>query len=241
MGLSLLVFFAIVWLTDAKEIVQRSEEILRSDSHHGKAVLTVVDPNWKRVLELEFWERARTDRLIRILSPPGRKGEGTLRIGKNVWQYIPQWEKAIRIPPSSLGESWLGSDFTYQDLTFSDDWLKEYQQKLIQTREGEVPLYEIALEAKPEAPVQWLRIHLFIRAEDFLPQKYEYYDEKGKVVRIMEFSDMRFMGGRKIPIRWKLRKAGAERYTELLIKEIRFDLPLSKEIFSLSFLERGHL
>ncbi|MFN4182653.1 MAG: hypothetical protein ACK4G3_05570, partial [bacterium] len=81
MGFSLLLFVAVVWLSDAKEIVAKSEEMLRSHSHQGRALLTVVDPRWKRTLEIEFWERQRTDRLIRILSPAGRRGEGTVRVG----------------------------------------------------------------------------------------------------------------------------------------------------------------
>ncbi len=233
----LLLFFALQWLTDAREVIRKSEETLRSKTNSGEARLSVVDPNWTRTIDLKFYERNRSERVIIIIAPAPRKNEATLRLGKNVWQYIPKWEKAIRIPPSSLGESWLGSDFTYQDLTFSDDWLEEYEQSIVERIEDKIPMYEIALTAEQEAPVQWLKIHALIRAEDFLPVRYDYYDEKGKVIRSMEFSNIQSFNGRKIPTVWKLQKVGSARYTELIIRTIQFDLPLSNRIFSLSFLE----
>src|SRR5665647_2507021 len=64
--------------------------------------------------------RRMKDTFIRILEPKKEEGFATLRLGNEMWNYLPKAAKVLRIPPSMMMSSWMGSDFT------NDDLVKEY-------------------------------------------------------------------------------------------------------------------
>jgi outer membrane lipoprotein-sorting protein len=92
---------------------------------------------------------------------------------------------------------------------------------------------------KPDAPVVWGKILYWVRVEDFIPLRQEFYSEKEELIRVMTFSEIKEIGGRVLPTHWQMvpvKKKG--RMTSLHIIEVEFDVPIPEEIFTLRNLKR---
>lgn len=226
---------------DAREIVRRSETLLRGTTSHGTFVMTVSTPDYVRSMEMESWWEGEEKALIVIRAPKKEAGNKTLKIGTEMWNYLRATETTIKIPPSMMLQAWNGSDFTNDDLVRSSSLVDDYTHRIIAEEEvaGEA-CWKIALTPAPDAPVVWGRLYTWIRRKDFLPAIVEYYDETGTLMRVMQYGDVRRFGARTIPARWTMiNKARAGHRTEFVIRDISFDLKLPDRIFSFRELERG--
>ncbi len=218
----------------ALEIVKKSDQALRGKTLQGKALMTVRTPEWERTLQMNFWQVNPDKTFIRITAPAKEAGTGTLRIGTNMWMYLPQVERNIKIPPSLMLQSWMGSDFTNDDLVKESSLPTDYTHRL----DGEVtvdgdPCYRIISTPKPDAPVVWGKLVLAIRKSDDLPRKEEFYSDKDKLQKVLTYDDIRSVDGRPYPLLWKMvsiNKAGHE--TTLQFQKLEFDCPIPNRIYT---------
>jgi outer membrane lipoprotein-sorting protein len=134
----------------------------------------------------------------------------------------------------------MGSHFTLDDLVKASQLARDYFTALSFAGERNgVEVDEITLTPRPEAVVVWGKIVLEVRRADHMPTRQRYYDEDGKLVRELTFSDYKNMSGRLIPTRMVMRpmdKAGEQ--TTIVYKNILFDVAISEEMFSLNNLKR---
>lgn len=207
----------------------------------GTYEMTIKDPRWERTLKLKAWEmRKEKKSFIRILSPPKEKGIGTLKIGLEMWNYLPRVERIIKIPPSMMMQPWMGSDFTNDDLVKESSIVEDYLHRVIgEEKIGGFDAYRVEAVPKPDAPVVWGKILYWVRKKDFIPLKQEFYSERGELIRVMTFSEIKEMGGRVLPTYWEMVPVKKEgRMTTLRILEAEFDIPIPEEIFTLRNLKR---
>ena len=231
--------FAAETLT-ATQIIRKVEALLRGESAHSVMEMTIVNPRWERTLRMENWEKGRKKTLVRILAPKKEEGVGSLKIDYQMWNYLPRVERVIKIPPSMMMSSWMGSDFTNDDLVKESSIVEDYTHELTGTvdLEGE-QAYRIEAKPRPQAPVVWGLLVFFVRVDDYVPLRQEYYSESGELVRYLDFREIKEMGGRRLPTLWEMVPLGKEgKKTLVRLIEIEFDLPLSEEIFSLRNLEK---
>lgn len=223
-----------------RDIVDKSEIAMRSDTSRATAEMTITTPDWTRTLRMNHWEiRLKKVFFIRILSPAKEAGVGTLKIGNNLWNYFPNVERTIKIPPSMMGQSWMGSDFTNDDL-LKESSVDDYTWKLLAREDKEgFATYKVEGIPKPESAVVWGRLVEWVRRDNFLPLRTEFYDEKGRLIKVLTYSEFRDFGGRLVPARWlmtNLVKPGNT--TEIRLLKAEFDVPLSSEIFTLRNLQK---
>lgn len=242
-GVWILVFAAagMVYAQSATEIIRRAEEAIKGKTAHGKVKMTVVTPDFTRTLIMESWWVGNEKALIVIKSPKKEAGNKTLKIKNEMWNYLKNTETTIKIPPSMMLQAWNGSDFTNDDLVRESNLAEDYFQKVVGEEEIEgVPCWKIELLPKPDAPVVWGKLLYWVRKPDYLPARVEYYDEKGQLIRYLVFSDVREVHGRKIPTTWTMyNNIEKGRYTRFTILDMRFNVKISKRIFSFRELERG--
>lgn len=224
----------------AREIVDRVDRMLRGDSSVGTVEMQIVTANWRRTLLLQIWSRGTEEALIRVVKPEKEAGAATLKVGTNIWNYLPKVNRTIKIPTSMMMASWMGSHFTNDDLVKESRLIHNYfvARSFAGERNG-VPVYEFTLTPKPEAAIVWGKVILEVQQETLLPTWQRYYDEDGTLVRELVFSDYRLMGGRRIPTRLAMvptDKAGEQ--TIIIYHDLTFDVPLSDDIFSLRNLQR---
>ena len=92
-------------------------EVLRwGKTVQGDYEMTITTPRWQRTLQLHAWMDRPKRSFIRILEPAKEKGIGSLRVGGEMWNYLPTVERTIKIPPSMMLQPWMGSDLTNDDL-----------------------------------------------------------------------------------------------------------------------------
>jgi outer membrane lipoprotein-sorting protein len=225
---------------DPHELVRRSDQALRGKSLEGKASMTVRTPDWERTLQMDFWMVNPDRTFIRITAPAKEAGTATLRIGTNMWNYLPTVERVIKIPPSLMLQPWMGSDFTNDDLVKESSLVNDYTHRIEgEVREGGDACYRVVATPKPDAPVVWGKQVLAIRKSDYLPRKQEFYDEKGQLRKVLTYGDIRMVDGRNYPLRWTMvsvSKPGHE--TVLVYSDLRFDRRIPARIFSRENLKR---
>jgi outer membrane lipoprotein-sorting protein len=219
---------------DGKEILDRVEKLLWGTTVQGDYEMTITTPRWQRTLVLKVWMDRPRRSFVRIISPAKEAGIGSLRIGAEMWNYLPNVERVIKIPPSMMLQPWMGSDFTNDDLVKESSILDDYTHKVLATSEldGEA-VVQIEAVPKPQAPVVWGRIVYWVRRSDNMPLKQEYFSERGELVRVMSFSDVRAVGGRRLPTRWEMRPvAKPGNMTAIVLKDAVFNQPVADEIFA---------
>jgi hypothetical protein len=176
---------------------------------------------------------------IHILAPKKEQDTTFLKVGGNLWMYIPKLERDIKIPPSMMLNSWMGSDFTNDDLVKSSSVVDDYTHRLLALEgEGDARVAVIESLPKPDAPVVWGKLVHRVRL-DGMPLEEVFFDERGKEVRRLSFEAVAEMGGRRIPTRWSITPlAEPDRRTVLEIEEIAFDVPIRAATFGRANLSR---
>ena len=223
---------------DAKAIIDRVDRLLRGESSHGTVEMKVTTRRWKRTLVLDIWSEGTDKALIRILEPRKEKGTATLRVGSQIWNYLPKIDRTIRVPSSMMMGAWMGSHFTNDDLVKESRLIRDYEIELEFSgdRDG-VKVYEIDLRPHEDAPVVWGRILYQIRQDDLMPVWSRFYDEHGELKRTMWFRDYQIMGDRKVPARMTLVPADhPDELTELVYHQLVFDIAIPRRTFSLAAL-----
>lgn len=202
MGLILCIIFSCscIMAETAKEIVQKADELTRANSSISDLSMTVQKPDWSRTMRIKAWALEPDYSLILITEPAKDKGIVTLKRFKEVWNFIPAVQKIIKIPPSMMLQSWMGSDFTNDDLVRESSMVRDYEHSLLgaETLAG-YECYKIEMLPKPEAGVVWGKIIVWITKGGYLQLKSDFYDEDGILVKYMIGSNIRELGGRVIP------------------------------------------
>jgi outer membrane lipoprotein-sorting protein len=217
-----------------REIVERVEQLLWGKTVQGDYEMTITTPRWQRSLGLQVWMDRPRRSFIRIVSPAKEAGIGSLRIGGEMWNYLPNVERIVKIPPSMMLQPWMGSDFTNDDLVKESSILDDYTHKVIGTTalDGQESL-QVEATPKPEAPVVWGRVVYWVRKSDLMPLKQEYFSERGELVRVMSFSEVRSLGGRTLPTRWEMRPlAKPGNLTVVVLKNAVFNQPVDDTVFT---------
>lgn len=220
--------------SEGREILDKVEKLLWGSTVQGEYEMTIATPRWQRTLRLRLWMDRPRRSFVRIVSPAKEAGIGSLRIGTEMWNYLPNVERIVKIPPSMMLQPWMGSDFTNDDLVKESSILEDYTHKVIGTvqLDGET-VVQIEAVPKPDAAVVWGRIVYWVRRADTMPLKQEFFSERGERVRVLTFSDVRKVGGRTLPTRWDMRPdAKPGNSTTVVLKDALFDRPVDDEIFS---------
>ncbi len=225
---------------DISDVLKKIDELYRSRSSRAAVEMEIVTPHWQRTLKMRFWSQGMDKTFIRIDEPLKEKGVATLRVENEMWNYLPKTDKVIKVPPSMMMSSWMGSDFTNDDLvkeyTFLDDYL--FEEAVFESPEDNV-LY-IKCIPREGVPVVWGHIIIAARESDAMPLWEKFYDEKGELVREMVFEDVKIMGGRTIPSTLILQPTTKDGYrTVLRYSQAAFDLDLDPGIFTLRNLRSG--
>jgi len=223
-----------------KEILDSIDRLWRGSTSEGEMEMEVVTVHWARTLRMKVWTRGMERSLVRITYPAKEEGVATLKVDDNIWNYLPRIDRVTKVPASMMMGSWMGSHFTNDDIIKESRYATDYDTRI--TFEGErdgQAILELTLHPRPEAPVVWGRIVSVIRSEDYLPLRMTYYDEDGKQVRLLAFSEIREVGDRTLPTVLTMRPLDKpEEYTRVSYLDITFDVDLASDLFSIRSLQR---
>ncbi len=213
----------------AEELLNTIDRLYRSDSAEAKMTMTVVTPNWQREMSLHSWSQGMEKSFIRILSPRKDRGVSTLKIDDDMWNYFPKINKTIKVPPSMMSGSWMGSDFTNDDLVRESALIKNYDV----SRNDLDQAIELVLVPKKSTVTVWGKITILVDADTLLPKEQAYYDDKGERVRVMTFTDIKSYGDKKLPSKMTmtpLNKSGHS--TSIVYEQLKLDIKVDDSVFT---------
>jgi len=223
-----------------EEIVRKADEKFRGTSSIGELTMVIERPAWSRTVSMKNWTLGNDYSLIYITAPAKEKGQVFLKRDKEMWNWVPNIERMIKIPPSMMMQSWMGSDFTNDDLVRESSMADDYSQKLLgeETLEG-YNCYKIELIPHDDAPVVWGKVLMWISKEELHWLKGEFYDEDGNLVSTEILSDIKKMDDRIMPTRLEMIPADEEgNKTILIFNKIDFDVKIDESFFSQQNMKR---
>ncbi len=184
----------------ADEIVGKSENVMRGNTMHGVMRIKTIRPSWSREMRINIWLKGNDFAMVLVKSPEKDKGITFLKRKKEVWNWMPDIERTIKLPPSMMAQSWMGTDYSNDYLVKQSSLTLDFESLLekdstIDSRN----CWKVVLTSKENAAVVWGKVILFIDKTDYLQLRNEYYDEDGAILNIVNASKIQNMGGRMIP------------------------------------------
>jgi outer membrane lipoprotein-sorting protein len=219
---------------DVREIVKRSDEILRGTSLQADMTFKIVRPKYTREMTAKVWTKGTDYSLILILSPLKDKGAAYLKRKKEVWSWLPVLERVMKLPPSMMSQSWMGTDFTNDDLVKESSTVDDYNHTLIGADEiDDRDCYKIEMKPKPQTAVIWDRVILWIDKKDYLQLKSEFYDEDGNLLNTLLGKDIKQMDDRFLPTRLEMIPADKPGHkTVIVYNSMLFNRPIKDNFFT---------
>ena len=223
---------------DVDALLARLDDLYRSKSSVARLEIEAVSARSTRSLRLRAWTRGEDQALIVIEGPPREAGTATLRVGENLWNYLPRIARTIRVPPSMMLGSWMGTDVTHDDLVKESSLRKDFVARIDRSSDAP-PGWWLVLEGRPGIVGRWAKIEVLV-SDELLPVEERHFDRKGRLARTLRFDDVRVLGGRRLPAHMVLTPADTEgQRTEMRYLDVEFDGPIPDDTFSLSRLEQS--
>ncbi len=219
---------------NVEEIVKKADEKMRGNSSQGEFTMIIERPTWSREISMKNWTLGNDYSLVYITAPAKEKGQVFLKRHKEMWNWVPNIERMIKIPPSMMMQSWMGSDFTNDDLVRESSLIKDYHKKL----QGEEKIenytcFKVELIPHDDAPVVWGKILMWVSKNEYHWLKAEYYDEDGILVNTEIMSDIKMMDNREMPTRMEMIPADKPgQKTIMIFEKMDFDIKIDESFFS---------
>ena len=239
--LALLLAFSFQERLDPKEIIRKAEEKTRGvKSSYSEMTITTVRPKWSRTMSMKSWSLGTDYSLIVITAPAKDAGTSTLKRGKEVWSWMPNIERIIKLPPSMMGQSWMGTDLTNDDLVRESSTITDYNHKLLPdtTIEGK-KCYKIELLPKENTAVVWGKIIACIDQVDYIQLSSEMFDEDGFLVNVMRSSAIKEMAGAKMATKMEFIPVDKDGHKTIMqFNSLQLDIPMEESFFTTQNMKR---
>jgi outer membrane lipoprotein-sorting protein len=217
-------------------IIKNVEHNLQSDSGYSKITMSVTTARGERTMKMESWNRGHEKSFIKVLYPKQDRGITFLKIDTTMWQYVPKIEKTIKIPSSMMMQSWMGSDFTNDDMAKESSIVDDYHAQLTSEEREK---YTLTLIPKEDAAVVWGKIVMEVAKEHFVPLRAIYYNEDGAQQRILYYSEVKVYGTRYLPtVMTLIPQDKKSNKTVVIMDEVNFDVKIEDERFTKNALIR---
>ena len=238
--LGMLLFMPVSYGQTAQEIIDKADKKMQGNSSKSEMIMRIVRPDWTREIGIKGWALGKEYSLMLITSPARDKGSAFLKRESEIWNWQPSIDRVIKLPPSMMMQSWMGSDFKNDDLVKESSIVRDYAHTL----EGDTTIngrdaWKIVLIPNEDAAVVWGRIEAYISKEDYLQLLFRYYDEDDFLVNTMILSDIKEMGGRVLPTHLEVIPAeNPDQKTEIIYKSMEFEINIKSNFFSIQNMKR---
>ncbi len=223
---------------DATGLLRAAFDNWRAKSSETTLTMTIHRPSWERHLTMTAWTQGDNEALVRFTAPAKDAGNATLKLKNQTYVYNPKLNQVIKLPASMLAQSWMGSDFSYNDLSKAEDLLTEYTHKIVGTASaGGHTVYTIEALPKPGAPVVWGKQQAKVRDDGIFVEE-TFFDQDMKPVRTMTTDKIAPLGGRDYPVVLTMRpttKSG--QWTRIDTTAGKFNVSLPDYLFTRSNLQ----
>lgn len=228
---SLVLIASSLYAMDAKEIVDKMEDVMDFDSASFSATMKNHDKLGTTTESFDTYQKGNGDTLL-IVTSGFDKGQKILRLDDEIYIFYPDADEIIRLSDSGLKNAFLGSDFSYEDLTGDDDYEERYEYKLLgEVNYDGIGCYEVEFNAKKLSETYQKQVMLIDKAR-FVPLKSSLYSRSGKLLKEIFYSDFIDDGGILFPTSISTQNAiKKSNKSELVLSDIRFNVRLDESLF----------
>ncbi len=221
------------------ELMRATDDAMRGDSSESRITMRIRTERWQRELRLHVLSEGGEKALVRIEAPARERGTATLKVEQNIWNYLPNVDRTIKVPASMMQAAWMGSHFTNDDLVHESRYSEDFECAYLERPADASGHWLVRCVPLPDAPVVWGAIDARFRAQDMLLDQAEYFDERERLVRTIVYEDFGPLGGRTLPRRMRVIPADdSGEFTEMVYEEHAFDVDLPPATFSLRSLRQ---
>ncbi|MDG5767595.1 outer membrane lipoprotein-sorting protein [Balneolales bacterium ANBcel1] len=222
------------------EIIDRMEQVMRGNSNYAEMTMRIERPRYQREVSMRSWMLGRDYSMIIITAPSRDEGTAFLMRENDIWNYDPRIDRTIRLPSSMMAQSWMGSDFTNDDLVRDSDTVEDFEHEILRTGEYEGRnAWVIRLIPKPDTPIVWGKVKMWICTDTYVQLRVENYDQQEELVNTMKLDEIRTMNDREIPTRITVIPAGKENEQTILVYEkLEFDIDIDRRFFTQQNMQR---
>jgi outer membrane lipoprotein-sorting protein len=232
---SIILFLAVplAMALDGEAILRQVDRKLNPESYEMYRKLINIEPDGRKKEFVLFSVKKGRDKMVALfLDPPSEKGRATLRLGDNMWLYIPNVGKPIRI--TSL-QSVVGGVFNNADI-MNLDYSVEYA---VEKAAEEGKTYLLELKAKSGA-VAYDRLKMRVDRASLTPIEIEAYAASGLLIKTLHFRDMKdFGGGLRRPATMETDSPLHKGYKSVMLYGSIKARKLPDEVFTLDYLPRA--
>src|ERR1035437_3155887 len=166
---------------DGTQILQKVDRNLEPESYESYRKLIDIQPDGTKKEYVLYTMKKGRDKIVALfVSPASEKGRATLRLGENMWLYIPDVGRAIRV--TSL-QSVTGSVFNNADI-LRIDYTAEYN---VESAEEQKDAFLLSLKAKT-GDVAYDRLKMWVDKQALLPVTIECYAASGMLLKTLHFT-----------------------------------------------------
>ncbi len=222
------------------EIITKADEKVRGTYSQAEIKMTIIRPDWQREMQLKSWSAGSEYSLILVTAPARDKGMAFLKRENEMWNWQPTIDRVIKMPPSMMSQSWMGSDFTNDDLSKASSTVVDYNHEIVASETLlERECWVLELSPKEDISVIWGKIKIWIDKKDFIQLKTEFYDEDDYLINTMAGKDIQEIGGRLLPRVMEVTPAEEEgQMTRIEYLNLSFEKPIKDGFFSIQNMKR---
>ncbi len=224
---------------DAETILDRMDRALQFDTRTARVTMEVVEGRRTRRYEMMTYGRGVTDAAVEYEAPARERGTRMLKLGDNLWIYLPRAERVQRISGHMLRQGMMGSDISYEDMMQAAEFRRQYEARVLGAEEVDGrKCWKIEATAR-DRKVTYPRRLIWVDQENYVPLRQKLFALSGMQLKTWAMSDVREVDGRSTPHRMKLTDALREgSKTTLTLSEIRYGVTFRDEVFTMRWLER---
>ena len=245
MSRALLLFLpALLAAQDPRAIVAESQKRTQSRSQHYEGTLTVVDSKGKRTDKKWTYDRigshGSSKSILRFTEPAEVRGVALLVVNhpdraSDQWMWIPELGRDRRVALQDRSTRFFGTDFTFEDLEERD--VDQYTYRLLgEENMGGVLAWKI--ESKPKKSSQYTHSYVWIRKNDHALARIENY-KGSQLVRELTYSDIRPVQDIPTAHKMEMHDLGRKSRTSMTMEQLKYNVPVKEEDFTLQALRRG--
>ncbi|MCL2184849.1 MAG: outer membrane lipoprotein-sorting protein [Treponema sp.] len=158
--------------------------------------------------------------------------------GSDQWIFLPSLNRVRRIAATESGGSFMGTDFSFDDISSMDRDISLDNHTLLreETINGR-PCHVI--QSVPKTNYQYSKTITWVDKENYLIYKAEMYNQRNEVVKVMEMSDYKDVQGRLSPMQTKISTVAAGTSTTIFMEIMKYDDPIPDSVFTTAYLETG--
>ena len=225
---------------DPAKLLEQMDGVMRGNSHEMLVTLDVKTRGWERHYKIKVWMKGIDLTFARVLEPPKSEGQGFLRIKTRLWNFLPTAERTILIPPSMMLDKFMGSDFSNDDFVKLSYLPRDYDGTIVDEQKiDSTDTYHLELLPRPDAPVTYGKLEIWLRKSDSAPVRTIFYNEALQPIRTLHYSKFKNFAKREVPTEWRMENLKDQnRRTTVTILEAAYDIDLPESIFTKENLEK---